>query len=96
MEFIMKKEKIKKTITRIIAGFALAALVIVNVQVGLTDGNSWDMSLGEISLSVFTPAIVATVGGGGGYWSQADRYDRYPCAGPADDCYVLPPIIITP
>lgn len=30
----------------------------------------------------------------GGYWSQADRYGRYPCAGPATDCYVLPPIII--
>lgn len=31
-----------------------------------------------------------------GYWAQADRYDRFPCAGPPTDCYVLPPIIITP
>lgn len=30
----------------------------------------------------------------GGYWAQADRYGRYPCAGPATGCYVLPIIIV--
>ncbi len=29
-----------------------------------------------------------------GMWVQADRYDRYPCAGPPDDCFELCPIII--
>jgi len=29
-----------------------------------------------------------------GYWAQADRYDRFPCAGPPTDCYVLPTIIV--
>lgn len=31
-----------------------------------------------------------------GYWTQADRFGRYECAGPADDCYSLCPIIVTP
>jgi hypothetical protein len=29
-----------------------------------------------------------------GIWVQADRYGRYPCAGPPDDCFELCPIII--
>lgn len=31
-----------------------------------------------------------------GHWARADVKDRYPCAGRPVDCYVLPPIIITP
>lgn len=29
-----------------------------------------------------------------GIWVQADKYDRFPCAGPPDDCFELCPIII--
>lgn len=56
----MKKNKIKKIVIRILAGVTLAALVVVNVQIGLTDGNSSDISLDGISMSIFTPAVAAT------------------------------------
>lgn len=38
----------------------------------------------------------ANIEGDCGWWAQADRYGRYECAGPEDDCYVLCPIVVTP
>ncbi len=59
------KERIAKlgNKTKIIAGaLVLAALMAVNVQVGMNDGST-DVSLNGLETSIFTPAAIATGGG---------------------------------
>ena len=54
-------------------------------------------SLMLASILVFSPDLTQTTKAqSGGHWARADVKDRYPCAGRPVDCYVLPPIIITP
>jgi hypothetical protein len=48
--------------TKMIAGaLALAALMAVNVQVGMNDGSTTDVSLLGLEASVFAPTAVATL-----------------------------------
>ncbi|MDR9416643.1 MAG: hypothetical protein RI564_10185 [Gracilimonas sp.] len=49
--------------TKLIAGaLALAALMAINVQVGMNDGSTTDISLLGLEASVFAPTAVATYG----------------------------------
>ena len=57
------KERINKTgkvIKLVTGGLSLAALMIVNVQVGLNDGSTSDIGVFNLSTAIFTPAAVAS------------------------------------
>lgn len=69
----MKKNKIRKTGTRLLAGIALAGLLVFNLQIGIIDSESSDLSLSELTISLFTPAMAAT----GGECGQG--VDEIPC-----------------
>lgn len=74
----MKYGKLKKIRNRIITIVAVAALMIVNIQVGLTDGENVNSSLKSLGFSIFTPAVVATVGGGSHCsWNPTNHYCIY-------------------
>ncbi len=54
---IKKKGKISGTITSFLI---LAIVMVVNVQIGLNDGDTTDIGLFGLEASVFVPASVAT------------------------------------
>jgi hypothetical protein len=59
--------------TKMIAGaLALAALMAVNVQVGMNDGSTSDINLLGLEASVFAPAAVATLPSECGYGADPD------------------------
>ncbi len=60
--------------TRMIAGaLALLALMAVNVQIGMNDGSTTDVSLLGLEASVFAPEAVAT--GGDWFCGQCEDYE---------------------
>jgi len=64
----VKVKKAGRFGTKIVAVFLFVFLVMFNVQIGMHDGESGDISLWGLTLSLFTPSFAAT---GGGYCEVA-------------------------
>ena len=60
-----KVKKAGRIGTKIVAVFLFVFLVMFNVQIGMNVGESGDISLWGLTLSLFAPSYAGTVGGGG-------------------------------
>ena len=65
--------------TKIVAAFLFLVLVMFNVQIGMYDGESGDISLFGLKLSLFIPSIAASQ-----WWFSCETW---PYCGGTINCY---------